>query len=367
MQPNSSLPPSNLNPSLIGYSTSNPNPALFSSSKPGTGLSRPIPTSNPSPVTSPVGVPPNRGNNFLSPLDDVQVVSEGLTSRGIPTMNQGTRSSNGMAKQPPTSSSTSISPSFSVTNNPSTASNSNSYYPNRTSTASNPPSVSKAAPKIIPKTKPPEKKNKTGTWSKDEQEKFLEALEKFGEKDVKSISSYVGTRTVPQIRNHLSKYLSNKNAKSTTTHNSIPTTTRSSGAPISTYNSTTIPHPPINTMNSSSTLQQPSIHLVKTQPPTSNSSSQPGLNPQPIEATSINIFPFPSSSSAPSSSSSLSSSTFQSEQSSTSSQSFFPDSFTNLDNLPLIRFDASETPVDGSPNNTFFPYLPANDPNDFTD
>lgn len=43
-------------------------------------------------------------------------------------------------------------------------------------------------------------------WSKDEHERFLEALEKFGKKDVKSISAYVGTRSPTQVRTHSQKY-----------------------------------------------------------------------------------------------------------------------------------------------------------------
>lgn len=43
-------------------------------------------------------------------------------------------------------------------------------------------------------------------WTKVEHELFLEALEKFGPKDVKSISSYVGTRTPIQVRTHSQKY-----------------------------------------------------------------------------------------------------------------------------------------------------------------
>jgi len=39
-----------------------------------------------------------------------------------------------------------------------------------------------------------------------EHELFLEALEQFGQKDVKSISAYVGTRTPTQVRTHAQKY-----------------------------------------------------------------------------------------------------------------------------------------------------------------
>jgi len=43
-------------------------------------------------------------------------------------------------------------------------------------------------------------------WRKDEHERFLEALEKFGKKDVKSIASYVGTRNPTQVRTHAQKW-----------------------------------------------------------------------------------------------------------------------------------------------------------------
>jgi SHAQKYF class myb-like DNA-binding protein len=52
------------------------------------------------------------------------------------------------------------------------------------------------------------KNNKTQSryWTKVEHELFLEALEKFGQKDVKSISAFVGTRTPTQVRTHAQKY-----------------------------------------------------------------------------------------------------------------------------------------------------------------
>jgi len=52
------------------------------------------------------------------------------------------------------------------------------------------------------------KSNKTQSryWTKAEHELFLEALEKFGQKDVKSISTHVGTRTPTQVRTHAQKY-----------------------------------------------------------------------------------------------------------------------------------------------------------------
>jgi len=50
------------------------------------------------------------------------------------------------------------------------------------------------------------KKPQSRYWTKLEHELFLEALEKFGPKDVKSISTHVGTRTPTQVRTHAQKY-----------------------------------------------------------------------------------------------------------------------------------------------------------------
>ncbi|GJQ09429.1 hypothetical protein GpartN1_g1220.t1 [Galdieria partita] len=44
-------------------------------------------------------------------------------------------------------------------------------------------------------------------WSSQEHERFLEALEKFGQQNLKAVASYVGTRTAVQCRTHLQKYL----------------------------------------------------------------------------------------------------------------------------------------------------------------
>lgn len=51
-------------------------------------------------------------------------------------------------------------------------------------------------------------KRKSGRyWSIEEHAKFVEALEKFGTRDIKTISAYVGTRTPTQVRTHLQKFL----------------------------------------------------------------------------------------------------------------------------------------------------------------
>lgn len=43
-------------------------------------------------------------------------------------------------------------------------------------------------------------------WTQEEHEAFLEALERFGPKDVKAISAFVGTRNPTQVRTHAQKY-----------------------------------------------------------------------------------------------------------------------------------------------------------------
>ena len=49
----------------------------------------------------------------------------------------------------------------------------------------------------------------TGRWTKEEQQKFLEALDLFG-KDWKKVQAYVGTRTTTQARSHAQKYFAKK-------------------------------------------------------------------------------------------------------------------------------------------------------------
>jgi len=43
-------------------------------------------------------------------------------------------------------------------------------------------------------------------WTVEEHQRFLEAIRKFGEKDVKAIASYVGSRNPTQVRTHGQKY-----------------------------------------------------------------------------------------------------------------------------------------------------------------
>lgn len=50
------------------------------------------------------------------------------------------------------------------------------------------------------------KKKKSRYWTQSEHSKFLEALERFGPKDVKAISNFVGTRSMTQVRTHAQKY-----------------------------------------------------------------------------------------------------------------------------------------------------------------
>eukprot|EP01132_Coremiostelium_polycephalum_P009014 gene9014-11035_t len=51
-----------------------------------------------------------------------------------------------------------------------------------------------------------EKKKQSRYWTPDEHSRFLEALSKYGHKDVKSISQYVATRNPTQVRTHAQKY-----------------------------------------------------------------------------------------------------------------------------------------------------------------
>lgn len=57
---------------------------------------------------------------------------------------------------------------------------------------------------VKPKEKEKQVKNK---WTEKEQQLFLEGLEKFGMKNIKSVTAYIGTRTVGQVRSHLQKHL----------------------------------------------------------------------------------------------------------------------------------------------------------------
>lgn len=51
-----------------------------------------------------------------------------------------------------------------------------------------------------------QKKPQSRYWTPEEHKLFLDALEKYGPKDVKSISVYVGTRNPTQVRTHAQKY-----------------------------------------------------------------------------------------------------------------------------------------------------------------
>jgi len=50
------------------------------------------------------------------------------------------------------------------------------------------------------------KKSQSRYWTKEEHEKFLEALQIFGKKDVKNIALHVGSRNPTQVRTHAQKY-----------------------------------------------------------------------------------------------------------------------------------------------------------------
>ena len=43
-------------------------------------------------------------------------------------------------------------------------------------------------------------------WTEDEHQRFLDALQSVGPKDVKAIASFVGSRSATQVRTHAQKY-----------------------------------------------------------------------------------------------------------------------------------------------------------------
>jgi SHAQKYF class myb-like DNA-binding protein len=65
---------------------------------------------------------------------------------------------------------------------------------------------------------PPKKSRAECRWKPEEEEKFRAALQKYGEKDLKSIANYIGTRTKIQVRSHLQKFKL-KQASSTPNNN----------------------------------------------------------------------------------------------------------------------------------------------------
>lgn len=43
-------------------------------------------------------------------------------------------------------------------------------------------------------------------WTSEENERFLAGLKTYGEKGIKEIAEYIGTRNAAQVRSHLQKY-----------------------------------------------------------------------------------------------------------------------------------------------------------------
>lgn len=63
------------------------------------------------------------------------------------------------------------------------------------------------AAQATPKPPPPPKKPRAECkWTAEEEAKFLEGLERLGEKDLNGISDFIGTRTKVQVRSHLQKH-----------------------------------------------------------------------------------------------------------------------------------------------------------------
>jgi len=50
------------------------------------------------------------------------------------------------------------------------------------------------------------KQGQSRYWTQEEHKRFLEGVQRFGEKDVKSIAAYVGSRNPTQVRTHGQKY-----------------------------------------------------------------------------------------------------------------------------------------------------------------
>eukprot|EP00029_Vermamoeba_vermiformis_P002432 TRINITY_DN12802_c0_g1_i1.p1 TRINITY_DN12802_c0_g1~~TRINITY_DN12802_c0_g1_i1.p1 ORF type:complete len:252 (+),score=45.54 TRINITY_DN12802_c0_g1_i1:54-809(+) len=60
-------------------------------------------------------------------------------------------------------------------------------------------------PMTIPSPPTPQK-DRGLHWTIEEQQRFLDALQMYGSKDIKKITDYVGTRTASQVRSHLQKH-----------------------------------------------------------------------------------------------------------------------------------------------------------------
>ncbi|EKX54502.1 hypothetical protein GUITHDRAFT_63596 [Guillardia theta CCMP2712] len=54
--------------------------------------------------------------------------------------------------------------------------------------------------------KGPEGQSRSRFWTEQEHERFLEAMKIFGYGNAQDIASYVGTRSVTQVRTHAQKY-----------------------------------------------------------------------------------------------------------------------------------------------------------------
>jgi len=53
---------------------------------------------------------------------------------------------------------------------------------------------------------PPPAKGQSRYWTSEEHQRFLDAMERFGPKDVRAIAAHVGSRNATQVRTHSQKY-----------------------------------------------------------------------------------------------------------------------------------------------------------------
>eukprot|EP01102_Stenamoeba_stenopodia_P022941 TRINITY_DN974_c0_g1_i2.p1 TRINITY_DN974_c0_g1~~TRINITY_DN974_c0_g1_i2.p1 ORF type:complete len:813 (-),score=207.29 TRINITY_DN974_c0_g1_i2:44-2482(-) len=97
-----------------------------------------------------------------------------------------------------------------------------------------------------------EKAREVRYWNAEEQAKFIEAINKFGTKDIKAIATYVGTRNANQIRTHLQKHLKTNKPPTSEALGTPPTSAPSTALTSTTAAATSVvsasPHLPPSTI-----------------------------------------------------------------------------------------------------------------------